>query len=167
MEITWETNTITAEPGGSTSEVVFHLNSLKWNWGRHLRMKTSNRTSLAFSFCLFFFTADFSAVYTPGFIVASEQALHLGISWKVDAREAREGRRESGGLENFNMANYSNCHFFRFTIPPTPLDSPVSRPSPYLFQSASVQNYLPHYNPSQVVPLPFKPHPSPSTRSET
>ena len=25
-------------------------------------------------------------------------------------------------LENFNMANVSNDHFFRFTIPPTPLD---------------------------------------------
>ena len=57
-------------------------------------------------------------------------------------------------LENFNKANNSNNHFFWFTIPLTSLDSPVPRPGPYLFQRAGVQNYLPHYNPSQVVPLP-------------
>ena len=65
-------------------------------------------------------------------------------------------------LENFYMANDSNNHLFRFTIPPTPLDSPVPLPGPYLFQSTSVQNHLLHYNPSQVVPLPFIPHQSPS-----
>ena len=27
-------------------------------------------------------------------------------------------------LEKFNMVDNSNSHFFRFTIPPTPLDSP-------------------------------------------
>lgn len=167
MENTWETNPITAEPGGMTSEVLFPLNILKWNWGRHLRIKASNRTSLTFSFGLFFYSWFQCCVSTTGFLVACEQALHLGISWKVDAREARERRRKSGGLENFNMANDSDYHFFRFTISQTPLDSPVPRPSPYLFQRASVQNHLPHYNPSQIVPPPLKPHSSPSTRSET
>ena len=89
-------------------------------------------------------------MYTSGFLVACERALHLGISWKVDTRVTRERRRESGGLENFNMAFDSNYHFFRFTIPPTPLESPVPRPGPYFFQNASVQNHLPHYNPEQV-----------------
>ena len=53
-------------------------------------------------------------------------------------------------LENFNMANDSNNHLFRFTIPLSPLDSPVPQPGPYLFQSAGVQNHLPQYNLSQV-----------------
>jgi len=70
-------------------------------------------------------------------------------------------------LENFNMANNSNNNFFPFTIPPTSLDSPVPLPGPYLFQRASVQNHLPHYNPSQKVPLPFMPHLSSSTSSKT
>lgn len=38
-------------------------------------------------------------------------------------------------LENFNMADNSNNHFFQFTIPPTSLVSPVPQPGPYLFQS--------------------------------
>ena len=52
------------------------------------------------------------------------------------------------------MANDTNNHFFRFIIPPAPLDSPVPRPGPYLFQSASVRTILiPYCNPPPVVPL--------------
>ena len=57
-------------------------------------------------------------------------------------------------LENFNKVNNSNNHLFWFTIPLTSLDFLVPQPGPYLFQRAGVQNYLPHYNVSQVVPLP-------------
>ena len=41
-------NTITTEPPGFISDPFFHLNLLKWNWDRHLRMKISNRISSTF-----------------------------------------------------------------------------------------------------------------------
>ena len=46
-----------------------------------------------------------------------------------------------------------------------PIGSSSSSSGPYLFWCA--EPYLPHYNPSQIFPLPFMPHLSPSTSSET
>ena len=34
---------INKEPCGTTTDILFHLNSLKWNWGRHRRNNSSNK----------------------------------------------------------------------------------------------------------------------------
>ena len=52
--------------------------------------------------------------------------------------------------------------FFRFTIPPALLESPIPWPGPYLFPGTAVQNQFPHYSPSPIVPLQFT-NASPST----
>ena len=44
--------------------------------------------------------------------------------------------------------------FYRFTIPPPQLDSPIPRPGPYLFHGAGVQN---QNQISLRVPVPFPP----------
>ena len=69
--------------------------------------------------------------------------------------------------ESFNMANDFNNHFFLLTSSPTPLDSPVPLQVLNFFRALVCRTILPHYNPSQVFPLPFIPHLSPSTNSKT
>ena len=58
--------------------------------------------------------------------------------------------------DDFNDAS----RFYRFTIPPPKLDSPVPQPGPYLFHCAGVKN---QFNQS---PLHFMPRVSPVPRSE-
>ena len=54
-------------------------------------------------------------------------------------------------LENFNMANNSNNHFFQFTIPPTSLVSPVPQPVLTFFRApVPDSNAVVHYVKSEM-----------------
>ena len=90
---------MTAEPCGITSDLIFHLNSLKWNWGHHLRMKTSNRASLTFSFSLFLYIWFQCCVYTRIFSSLRASSPFGDIVKSRRARGTREETRKWGAWE--------------------------------------------------------------------